>query len=94
MIVVGGLGSLEGAVLGAFLLTFAPEYMRVFKDYRLVLYGLLIVVMMIGMPRGLAGLSGQVAGMVRRRRGRRQPGTVSEAPREAEPELGRDIAVL
>jgi branched-chain amino acid transport system permease protein len=63
MIVIGGIGSLEGAIIGALLLTFAPEYLRVFKDFRMILYGALLVLLMIFIPGGLIGL---IADLVRR----------------------------
>lgn len=66
MIVIGGIGSLEGAIVGAVLLTFAPEYLRVFKDYRMVIYGGLLLVLMIFIPRGLVGLFGDLARRVTR----------------------------
>jgi branched-chain amino acid transport system permease protein len=55
MIVVGGLGSLSGAVLGAVLLTLGSEYLRFLDDWRLILYGALIMVIMIYLPTGLVG---------------------------------------
>lgn len=61
MIVIGGIGSLEGAIIGALLLTFAPEYLRAFKDYRMIIYGVLLLVLMIFIPRGLTGLTADLA---------------------------------
>jgi branched-chain amino acid transport system permease protein len=55
MIVVGGLGSLTGAIVGAALLTLATEYLRFLEDWRLILYGVLVVAIMIYMPEGLVG---------------------------------------
>jgi branched-chain amino acid transport system permease protein len=55
MIVVGGLGSLAGAVIGAVLLTLAAEYLRFLEDWRLILYGAAIMVIMIYLPGGLVG---------------------------------------
>jgi branched-chain amino acid transport system permease protein len=55
MIVVGGLGSLTGAIVGAALLTLATEYLRFLEDWRLILYGGLVVAIMIYMPTGLVG---------------------------------------
>jgi len=69
MIVVGGIGSLNGAVVGALLLSFAPEYLRQFQEFRLVIYGVLILVLMIFVPSGLAGLWRRGLRAVRRSRG-------------------------
>jgi len=56
MMVVGGVGSIAGSVLGAFVLTFAPEYLRAVGDWRLVLYGATIVLMVTYAPHGLGGI--------------------------------------
>jgi branched-chain amino acid transport system permease protein len=53
MVVVGGLGSLPGAVLGAFLLTIAPEMVRSAGHFRMVLVGLLLFGCIILLPKGI-----------------------------------------
>jgi len=70
MIVVGGLRSLEGAVAGAAILVFASEYLRAFKEYRLIIFGALLVVFMALGAEGLRGLPGRLAGAARRWAGR------------------------
>lgn len=55
MVVVGGMGTLWGPVLGALLLTLIPELMRFTAAYRMFVYGLLLVVMMRYLPRGVMG---------------------------------------
>ncbi len=55
MIVLGGMGTIRGAVLGAILLVFLPEYLRFVSDYRMLIYGLIIVFTMLFMPSGLLG---------------------------------------
>jgi branched-chain amino acid transport system permease protein len=55
MVVLGGMGSVSGAVLSAMLLTVLPEALRAFSEYRMVLYGLLLIVLMILRPTGLFG---------------------------------------
>ena len=55
MVIIGGLGSITGSVLGAFVLTFLPELFRDFFDWRLVVYGLVVIVAMIARPQGLLG---------------------------------------
>lgn len=52
-IVLGGLGRLPGVILGAFVITFLPELMRDFSNWRMFLFGVLLVVMMIARPQGL-----------------------------------------
>lgn len=58
MVVIGGLGSVYGSILGALLLTLLPEMLRAFQDYDIIVYGLLLVTMTIYLPGGLIeGLS-------------------------------------
>ncbi|MCY1268591.1 urea ABC transporter, permease protein UrtC [compost metagenome] len=53
IVVLGGMGSTLGVVIAAFVLTVAPELLRAFADYRVLLFGMLMVLMMIWRPRGL-----------------------------------------
>ena len=53
MVVLGGMGSILGVTLGALILVLAPEYLRAFADYRMLLFGATMVVMMIFRPQGL-----------------------------------------
>jgi branched-chain amino acid transport system permease protein len=55
MIVVGGLGTIEGAVLGAILVTVTLELFRGFGPFRLVNFAILLVLIMIYRPQGLVG---------------------------------------
>ncbi len=55
MIVVGGLASIPGSLLGAVLLTVIPEIFRFVADYRLVIYGIVLVGMMVFRPQGILG---------------------------------------
>lgn len=55
MIIFGGLGSLPGTFLGAITLTLLPELMRELMEYRMLVYGALMVIMMIVKPDGLLG---------------------------------------
>ena len=55
MVVLGGMGSFTGAILAASILTFLPEVLRGFNDYRLLVYSVLLVAMMIFKPEGLLG---------------------------------------
>ncbi|HUW69203.1 MAG TPA: branched-chain amino acid ABC transporter permease [bacterium] len=55
IVIFGGIGSISGSVLGALLLTALPEIFRAFSDWRLVFYGLAVIVIMVGRPQGLLG---------------------------------------
>ncbi|WP_318370808.1 high-affinity branched-chain amino acid ABC transporter permease LivM [Enterobacter sp.] len=57
IVVLGGMGSTLGVVLAAFVLTVAPELLRDFAEYRVLLFGMLMVLMMIWRPRGLVRTS-------------------------------------
>ena len=57
IVVLGGMGSTVGVVLAAFVLTVAPELLRSFAEYRVLLFGILMVLMMIWRPRGLIRVS-------------------------------------
>ena len=53
MVVLGGMGSISGVIVAALVLTLAPEYLRAFSEYRMLIFGALMVVMMIFRPQGL-----------------------------------------
>lgn len=53
MVVLGGMGSISGVVIAALCLALMPEYLRAFSEYRMLIFGLLMVVMMIFRPQGL-----------------------------------------
>jgi branched-chain amino acid transport system permease protein len=55
MIVVGGLGSIEGAIVGAVLVTVSLEVFRGLKEFRLVAFSIVLVLFMIYRPEGLLG---------------------------------------
>lgn len=55
MVVLGGMGNLWGAVLGAVVLGTLPELLREFAAYRMLLFGLLMILMMIFRPQGILG---------------------------------------
>ncbi|MPM88906.1 hypothetical protein SDC9_136010 [bioreactor metagenome] len=55
IVIFGGLGSISGSVLGALVLTSLPEILRSFSNWRLVIYGLSVIIIMISRPEGLMG---------------------------------------
>ncbi len=55
MVVLGGMGSIPGAILGGFLLTLLPELLRDLAHYRMLIFGAALVGMMIFRPQGLWG---------------------------------------
>jgi len=55
IVILGGLGSVSGSVIGTILLTFLPEVLRSFYNWRLVIYGAAVILIMITRPQGLIG---------------------------------------
>ena len=55
MVVLGGMGSTTGSILAAIVLTILPEALRGFSDYRMLLYSVVLIVMMLFKPNGLLG---------------------------------------
>jgi branched-chain amino acid transport system permease protein len=55
MIVLGGMGSITGSILGAFVLTILPEALRGFTYLRLVIYSIILILIMLLRPQGLIG---------------------------------------
>lgn len=53
MVVLGGMGSIVGVTLAALVLALMPEYLRAFSEYRMLIFGLLMVTMMIFRPQGI-----------------------------------------
>lgn len=59
-VILGGSGTLAGPVVGAFAVVFLPEYLRIAETYRLIAYGLLLVLATIFMPRGVVPIVGRL----------------------------------
>ena len=66
MVVVGGLGSNLGAVIGAALYTIVPEWLRFLQDAYFVMFGGIVILIVALVPGGIAGLVVRVAGRLRR----------------------------
>lgn len=56
MVVIGGLGTFWGPIIGGVLFTFLPEILRVIADYRMIIYGLMMTGAIVFMPDGLVGI--------------------------------------
>jgi branched-chain amino acid transport system permease protein len=70
MVAVGGIGSFAGAVVGAFVVVLLPEYLRAVDEFRMVIFGGLLIVFMGLGHSGIAGLAAAIArGMLRLRGG-------------------------
>jgi len=69
MAMLGGIQSTVGAFIGTFVLTVLPEYMRFLRGYFLLIYGIGVILIMVFMPMGIAGLIKTLMGKVMRRKG-------------------------
>lgn len=83
MVITGGLGTLLGPVVGALLISGALEYFRAFEDYRLVIYGVAVVLIIRFMPDGVAPLFGRAAERLLRLRGSTGNGGAVPSKRDA-----------
>ena len=53
-VIIGGIGTFKGPVIGAILLTIIPELFRSLADFRMVLYGVILMIVIIFFPGGVA----------------------------------------
>jgi branched-chain amino acid transport system permease protein len=58
MVILGGLGNVAGVILGAVLLSILPEFLREYGAYRMMFYGLILIVLMALRPQGIIGSIG------------------------------------
>jgi branched-chain amino acid transport system permease protein len=60
MLIIGGMGSIPGCLIGALALTLLPEALRFLGQWYLVLYGLAVIAVIIAAPGGLASLAARL----------------------------------
>jgi branched-chain amino acid transport system permease protein len=53
IVVLGGMGSVFGVIVGAFILILLPEYLRALSEYRMLAFGLVLALMMVFRPMGI-----------------------------------------
>jgi branched-chain amino acid transport system permease protein len=53
IVVLGGMGSIIGVIIGAFILILMPEFLRAFSEFRMLLFGSIMVLMMVFRPQGI-----------------------------------------
>ena len=95
MVIFGGMGSITGSVLGTVLLCALPELLRAVGDWRLVFYGLAVIIIMIVRPKGLMGGKELRLGQLFRKlvnliQGKKEPKT--EIPAEVPEEVSEAAA--
>jgi len=55
-VVLGGMGSMTGSILSAYVLTYLQEFLRFLQDYRLLIYPVILILFMLFRPKGLLGM--------------------------------------
>ncbi|MCC6209879.1 MAG: branched-chain amino acid ABC transporter permease [Burkholderiales bacterium] len=68
IVVVGGMGTLLGPLMGSAIIVYLRESLLVLKDYNMLIFGLILMVLMVFMPRGLVGSAQLLVSKWRRRR--------------------------
>ncbi|MDB6053892.1 MAG: inner-rane translocator [Verrucomicrobiales bacterium] len=68
MVILGGMGNTRGVIVAAILLTVLPEFLRPLATYRMIIYALLIIFLMLLCPNGLAQMVKMLPGKASRRR--------------------------
>jgi branched-chain amino acid transport system permease protein len=56
VVVLGGMGSIIGVICGAFILILLPEYLRAFSEYRMLIFGAVLILMMVFRPEGIIAI--------------------------------------
>jgi len=56
MVILGGMGNTVGVIIAAILLTLLPEFLRPIAEYRMIIYSLLLIILMLTRPQGLFSL--------------------------------------
>ena len=86
-VILGGMGTIPGAVLGASMLFILPEKLREFADYRLLLFGLGLIVIMRLRPQGLIADRHRRAELAREPRARMRRSRTSRRRRRMVPDM-------
>jgi len=73
MVVLGGSGSVTGVIRAAVVLTWLPEQWRFLHEWRMVIYSLLLIILMITRPQGLLGSTAALKVWRGRKRGKTKP---------------------
>ncbi len=55
-VILGGSGTIIGPIIGAFIMIFLPEYLRIAEEYRLIIYAVMLILIVFYMPKGITNL--------------------------------------
>lgn len=64
MVVIGGMGRIEGPIIGAIIVTMGPEVLRMAESVYLIIYSLLLILVMLFMREGLVGVVDRIRGSI------------------------------
>jgi len=81
MVLLGGVGKFPGPAIGAFIVIFLSDWLREFENYRMLIFGALVVVIVMLAPRGIMGAVDSAQQFVRRRRA--SPATPTDVGRSS-----------
>ncbi len=79
MAMLGGVNNTAGIFVGSVLVTMLPEWLRFMQQYLQLIYGIGVILLMVFMPMGLAGLASKVGKKIRRKRKGKKSTTLSKA---------------
>jgi branched-chain amino acid transport system permease protein len=65
MVLIGGIGSVAGAVIGAIVITLLPEALRFIRGYHMLVFSIALIALMVFMPRGILGIWFQLKNILR-----------------------------
>ena len=68
IVVIGGAGFLAGPLIGAVIFVGLPEYLRIAKELRLVIFGAILLVITLFAPKGVAGIPTMLRDWLKRKR--------------------------
>ena len=78
VVVFGGLGSMSGCLIGTTILTLVTELFRPISQYRMLIYGLVLVLVMVLRPEGIMGTSELTPGYIKRLFSRKKKADAAE----------------
>ena len=81
IVVFGGLGSMSGCLLGTTILTLVTELFRPISQYRMLIYGLVLVLVMVLRPEGIMGTNELTPAYLKKLFSRKKTGTAEEGAR-------------
>jgi branched-chain amino acid transport system permease protein len=82
-VLVGGIGTLMGPVLGAVALTWVTQSLQFLENYRMIVFGPMLILLVMFFPHGIIGTFGRWQARRREKAGRPSTAAVSATPAEA-----------